>query len=115
MSTQIKRYYLACFIVFFISCNVNDPQRQYSEGKDIFYNHCTSCHLVQGRIDIDTSLKMSSISLQKMSSLKTSLAALKSQLKDSSHHEAIRDKVSEKEIENIRYFILHSSDPKSQK
>lgn len=115
MSTQIKRYYWVCFIVFLISCNANDEGRRYSEGREIFYNHCISCHLVKGSVDIDTALKMSSTSLQKMSSLETSLAELKSQLKDSSYHEAIRNKISDKEIESIRDFILHSFDPKFQR
>jgi cytochrome c553 len=112
MSNRIKKYGLVGFMILLINCNENNVEVQYSDGKDIFYNHCVSCHLVRGSIEVDTSLKMSSISLQRMSSLKPSFAKIKSQLKDSSYHNAIRSKISEKEIESIQYFILHSPDPK---
>jgi hypothetical protein len=46
---------------------------------------------------------------------KPSKEYLKTQLLDSNYHESLRTTVLEKHVGNIRYFILHSSDPMPEK
>lgn len=115
MSTLSKVCYFICFIVLYIGCKTDGENVQYSEGNNIFYNRCTSCHLVKGSVDIDTTLNMSSKSLHQLFLEKPSFEKIKDQLKDSSYHESLGNEISEKEIESIHYFIKHSFDPMPQK